>query len=288
MKQLLYTALIAFSVNGFAQTNGRIKDSATKEPIPYVNISVQGDKNIALSADENGSFTLPEVNASAKIVLSAVGYADATLTVSEVNDNILLTLKPIELNEVVIGNKKHEHSFVVNPVKKAKNTWIGHSGGSSGILMVASYMPYKPEYEATPFLDKIHLKVQADRKNTFNVRLYTVNPDGSPGEYLYGENILVTVTPKQKSAIVDFSKNAIRIPDEGFFVVMETITIKENRLGNSDDNKFPAHMYAYGPGFLCEMSNELQGWSYKEGQWQKNTKTEKGYGKIVVEVTLTD
>jgi hypothetical protein len=288
MTKVFQLLLVLLPATAFAQIKSTILDGTTKDPIPYVNISVQGEKNIEFSADENGSFTLPEVNASAKIVLSAVGYANTTLGISEIKETILLIPKTIELAEVVIGNKKGEHSFVVNPVKKVKKTWFGFSGGNSGVLMFATYIPYKPEYEGTPFLDKIHFRVQANQKNTFNVRLYTVNTDGSPGDYLYGENILVTVTPKQKSAIVDFSKNMIRIPEEGLFVVMETIAIKENRLGNNQDDKFPIHLYPYGPGFLCEMSKEPQGWYYKEGQWKRYPKTDKGYARCVIELTLTD
>lgn len=290
MHKSFYLLLLALtSLSSFAQIKGTIQDSTTKEPIPYVNISVQGQKNIALSADENGNFNLPDgINKEAYIFFSAVGYEDTSVKSSDVTTPIFLKPQPFELGEVVIGNKKGEHSVVVNLVKKAKNTWTGFGGGTNGTLMIARYIPYKPEYEATPFLDKVHFRVQADKENTFNVRLYTANQDGSPGDYLYGENILVTVTAKQKSAIVDFSKNNIRIPEEGLFVVMEVITIKQNRLGNSDDDKFPAHLYAYGPGFVCEITDEPHGWYYKEGKWQQNPKLEKGYGKIIVELTLTD
>lgn len=282
--------LLAFtSISSLAQIKGTIQDSTTKEPIPYVNISIQGEKTFALSADENGNFTLPEnLKQESDIYMSAVGYANTSVKISAIKDIIFLQPQPIELNEVVIGTKKGEHSIVINPVKKVKNTWTGYAGGNSGILMMASYIPYKTEYEATPFLDKVHFRVLANKENTFNMRLYTANEDGSPGEYLYNKNILVTVTPKQKSAIVDFSKNKVRIPEEGLFVVMEIITIEQNRLGSSEDDKLPAHLYAYGPGFVCEITDEPHGWFYKEGKWQQNPKLEKGYGKIIVEMTLTD
>ncbi|MHA3787133.1 carboxypeptidase-like regulatory domain-containing protein [Flavobacterium hauense] len=284
---VFFLALTSFS--SFAQIKGVIRDSKTKEPIPYVNISVQGEKTFALSADENGNFTLPkDIKQESDIYLSAVGYANASLTISAIKDIIFLQPQPIELNEVVIGIKKGEHTHVINPIKKAKNTWTGHAGGNSGILMMASYIPYKPEYDNTPYLDKIQFKLETHKENTFNMRLYNVNDDGSPGDYLYDKNILVTVKPNQKIAVVDFSKSTIRIPENGLFVVMEIITIKQNRLGSSDDDKLPAHLYAYGPGFVCEITDEPRGWWYKEGKWQQNPKLEKGYGKIIVEITLTD
>lgn len=288
-KSIYQFLLVLTSFTSFAQIKGTILDNTTKEPIPYVNISVKGEKNIALSADENGNFNLPDnISATADIFFSAVGFGDVSLKTSEIKETVFLTPQPIELNEVTIGNKKGEHSILVNPIKKAKNTWTGHAGGSSGILMMASYIPYKPEYEATPFLDKIQFKLETLKENTFNMRIYSANEDGSPGDYLYNKNILVNVKPKQKSAIVDFSKSLIRIPEEGLFVVMEIITIKQNRLGDTNDDKFPAHLYAYGPGFVCEMTDVPLGWAYKEGKWLQNPKTERGYGRIVVEMTLTD
>jgi hypothetical protein len=284
---LLVTALITFST--FAQIKSTIIDSTTKEPIPYVNISVQGEKNIEFSADENGSFTLPEVNASAEIVLSAVGYANTTLGISEIRQNILLTPKPIELAEVVIGNKKGVHSFVVNPVKKAKHTFMGAGGGTNGSLLHATYIPYKVAYAATPYIDKIRLKTGGDFSYTFNVRLQAVNEDGSPGDYLHNENILVKVKKGQKYADIDFSKTHLTIPEEGIFIAIEHIAIKENRLSHYDDgSNFPAHLYAYGPTFLCEIGEDQMGWSYNEGKWKRYPKTEKGYSGFVIEMTLTD
>jgi len=289
MTKVFQLLLVLLSATAFAQIKSTILDGTTKDPVPYVNISVQGDKNIELSADENGTFTLPEVNASAKVVLSAVGYANTTFGVSEIKKIIFLSSKPIELDEVVIGNKKGEQSLVVNPVKKAKQTFMGAGGGTNGSLLHATYIPYKEAYAATPYIDKIRLKTGGDFSYTFNVRLQAVNEDGSPGDYLHNENILVKIKKGQKYADIDFSKTHITIPEEGIFIAVEHIAIKENRLSHYDDgSNFPAHLYAYGPTFLCEIGEDQRGWHYKEGEWKRNPKTEKGYSRFVIELTLTD
>lgn len=197
MKQKIHISLfLFFTTFCFAQITA-IQDSTTKEPIPYVNIWVDG-KNIEFNADDNGNFTLPDVDASSSIILSAVGYTNTTLKISDINKVILLTPKPIELGEVTIGNKKGKHSQIVNPIKKAKNTWMGVGGGASGPLMAARYFQYKAKYAATPFIDKIRFETKTYHDNTFNVRLCMVNPDGSPGDYLYNENILVTVKKRTR------------------------------------------------------------------------------------------
>lgn len=283
--------LLAFtSFSGFAQIKGTIQDSTTKEPIPYVNISVKGEKGMELSSDENGNFILPDgVDKTGTIYLSAVGYANTSLNVSEVSSIILLKPQPIEIAEVVIEGKKSENSVVVNPVKKAKLTFMGTGGGMNGSLMCATYIPYKEAYAATPYIDKIRLKIGADKDYTFNIRLQTVNEDGSPGEYMHNENILVQVQQGQKYADIDFSKTRLSIPEEGIFVIVEHIAIKQNRItAVADGENYPAHLYAYGPTFLCEIGEDQRGWSYNEGKWKKFPKTEKGYSRQVIEITLTD
>lgn len=283
---LLFLAFTSFTA--LAQIKGIIQDSETKQPIPYVNIWVE-EKNIEFNADENGGFTLPDVAASSKIALSAVGYAKTTITVSDITAAIRLKPKSIELNEVTIENKKRKHSVVVNPIRKAKNTWMGAGGGTTGPLMAARFIPYKTEYENTPYIDKIRFKLYVENNTTFNVRLQIPNPDGSPGEFLHDENILVSVEKGQAYAEIDLSKTSLRIPEEGFFVVKEIIAIKENRIGSYEgQSEFPAYKYPYGPFVLCETSDTKEGWYYRSGQWTEGSKLEKGYPKIVTEVTLTD
>ncbi|MDV6168512.1 carboxypeptidase-like regulatory domain-containing protein [Flavobacterium sp. DG1-102-2] len=284
----LYQLLLAFiSFSSFAQIKTTIVDGSTNEPIPYVNVSIEG-KGIELSADENGLLQLPQTDGSAIIHLSAVGFANAAIKFSDIKTTIPLATKPIELGEIAIGNKKRQNSLVINPIKKAKDTWMGVGGGNNGTLLFAKYILYKTEY-ASKYIDKLKFKVLAYNDNTFNVRLYTANTDGSPGDYLYNENILVKVKKGQKNADVDFSKVSIIVPDEGFFVVIEYLAIPENRLdGSSKDIGFPAHLYGYGPSFMSEFGDAQEGWSYKQGKWTAHPKTERGYARMVIEVTLTD
>lgn len=284
--KLLLFLTVLFSISTFGQTK-TILDKESKEPIPYVNISVCNEK-IEFNADENGLFTLPKSDESKTVRFSAVGYDTASLKVSEIQDTIYLESRPITLNEVVISSKKRENTITIK-TKKAKKTWYGAGGGMNGSLMSARYIPFKPEYTTTPYIDKVRLKINVQKEYTFNIRLYSVKPDGSPGDYLYGENILVTVDKKQKYAEVDLSKIPVRIPEEGLFIVMEHLAIKANRLTIlGDDDSYPAHLYAYGPTTLYEATESNEGWTYKNGSWIPNPKTENGYAKMFMEITLTD
>ena len=275
---------ISFVCTG--QTKATVVDAATNEPISYANIWAG---TYGYTADEQGNFILSAVNSTDSVHFSAVGYANAAFVASAIKDKVRLVQQTTELEPLVIVPRKQTASVIVNPINKAKKTYMGGAGGANGSLMHAAYIPYKEGYVNTPFLDKIRLKIKAYRNNTFNIRLYTVGTDGKPDNYYYDEKILVSVNPKQKFAEVDFSKLSLQIPQEGLFVVVEHIAIKSNRLSTDDqEDKYPAHLYAYGPTIMGETTESRGGWSYKEGQWLENPKKENGYPKIALEVTFTN
>lgn len=268
-----------------AQNKIVICDKDTKETISFVNI---GFDNNGFTADENGVFVLPESGSAATLHFTAVGYADASFKKSEIRDTVYLHQKEIDLETLVIASKKRSNALIINSLKNSKNTWMGAGGGINGSLMNAIYFEHKEKYSATPYLDKVRLKIKTIGNNTFNIRIYGVNDNGYPGDYLYNDNILVSVKSNQKYAEADFSKLNLQVPKEGLFLVVEHIAIATNRLTTDDLGNHPAYMYAYGPQIMGETTDVKGGWSYINGQWKENKKTEKGFPKIAMEITLTD
>lgn len=302
---LLFLALTSFSA--FAQVKGTIKDNTTKEPIPYVNIWIEGEDN-GTTSDENGNFVLPTgADTTKRILLNSVGYAPAYVKISDIGESILLAPKPIELKEVNIANKTGKHHIVVNRLKKVKKVNYAHG---TYVRMSARYIPYKPEYEAMPYINKIRFPVEKYKKSfTFNLRLYSVSEDKSPGEPIYDENIVITIPPNKKEIIADLSMLNIKMPQEGLYVVIERFLIKENIIGTvykkfTDDkgNLIPPekreYLYdLYGPAFIHEQTNTPQEkWYYKNGKWNSikypqttnQSGKERVEGVFAVEITLTD
>lgn len=300
--------LVFISFSAFAQIKGTIKDNTTKEPIPYVNIWIEGEDN-GTTADENGNFILPFVtDISKRILLNSVGYAPAYMKISDISETILLIPKPIELKEVNIANKTGKHHIVVNPLKKLKKVKSYNHG--SGARMLARYIPYKPEYEAMPYINKIKFPVEKYKKSfTFNLRLYSVNEDKSPGEPIYDENILITIPPNEKVITIDLSSLNIKMPQEGLYVVVERFLIKQNISGTvykkviDDEGRLipeEEREYLYdhfGPAFICEQTTTDEGgWNYYKGKWNRGyhfqivSPPEKTHlrGIFAVEITLTD
>jgi hypothetical protein len=304
MVRFIFGLVICIFTSSKAQIKSTILDSTTKEPIPYVNIWVEGE-DIGATADENGSFELNDTKQGTNLIFSAVGYGEITIAIADIKDKILLAPQSIQLDELVIDHRKKtgKHDIIINSLKN--ENLIEYNGlPDIGPFMLARYIPYRAEYSMTPFVDKIRFKTRkAHTEMTFNLRLYSVNPeDGSPGDVIYNENILMTLKAKKEYHIADLSHLNITIPPEGLFVVAEFFIIEKNicssvynRVTDEQGKILPEKerefLYnLYGPEFVHERKDTPdEGWMYKNGKWQKNTNTFKGkYGVLAAEVTLTD
>jgi iron complex outermembrane receptor protein len=101
-KKLLFLLLfLPFSV--LAQgTFGTVLDSKTNQPIPGVNVVIEGSAN-GTQTDFDGKFKLPRVNVGDKIVFSFVGYTSQTVTFNNQQSiNVSLVEESNELKEVVV------------------------------------------------------------------------------------------------------------------------------------------------------------------------------------------
>lgn len=295
---LSLSCLLCFIISS-AQIKAVVADSHTKEPLPYANIWIENEKAGA-SADAHGRFVLPQPKAVDVIVVSVVGYATLSLEASAIKDTIFLVAKPIQLENVTVSPRKAgKRKKVVNPFKTIEqNTEINGKGGE-GPFILARYISYDAEYAATPYLDKIRFRMQNPYKDMFfNLRLYAVADDGSPGDFLYDENIMVTFKKKKDYAVADLSKLNIRIPEEGFFVAAEFIITEENiaasvydkfdENGRPDPGSFRYHHY--GPVFVHEeLTEDTEGWMYQQGKWTQKSVHWKGkYNVLAAEITLSD
>ena len=107
-----------------ATIHGHIRDSRTKEHIPYITVTIDGT-TIGTTTDATGHYTLYHVPVGAfKVTASAIGYASQTKEVSVVcGDDILLnfetTEEQISLDAVVVSanrnaTKRSEAPSLVN------------------------------------------------------------------------------------------------------------------------------------------------------------------------------
>jgi TonB-linked SusC/RagA family outer membrane protein len=98
----LLTMLLYLSIAGFSQNSpisGQVRND-TGEPIPFATVRVKGS-NAAVSADENGNFTI-QAPRNATLVASAAGFEATELAVGTQSTVVLSLRTQTALNEVVV------------------------------------------------------------------------------------------------------------------------------------------------------------------------------------------
>jgi iron complex outermembrane receptor protein len=102
-KKLLFLLLfLPFSVLAQGTLGGTVVDSKSNQPIPGVNVVIQGSSN-GTQTDFDGKFKLPKVNIGDKIVFSFIGYSSQTVTFNNQQSiNVSLVEESNELKEVVV------------------------------------------------------------------------------------------------------------------------------------------------------------------------------------------
>ncbi|MBF7092302.1 TonB-dependent receptor [Flavobacterium sp. ALJ2] len=102
-KKLLFLfLLLPFSVFAQNTLDGVVLDKATGQPIPGVNVNVQGGTN-GTSTDFDGKFKLSNLKSGDKIIASFIGYVSATVSFSgQKTISISLDEDANQLREVVV------------------------------------------------------------------------------------------------------------------------------------------------------------------------------------------
>jgi len=282
----------------FSQLKGQIANSETGEPVPYVNIVVEG-MFAGTTSNIKGEFELKESRNTNVLVFSAIGYKTKKVKVE--SDQLMISLMPstIELEAVIVGNKKANIEQQVGVFNKSKiNSYFGCG---SYPWMVARYFPYKGNYESTTFLKEIRVVTASDIKNAkFNIRLYKVNKDKGPGEYLF-ENSIYGYAKKGKSVTkIDLSDFFIQFPKEGFFIVIEWMIIEENYYKSwttyKDKGKVEEFSYEPSLGLVFSSGTDPNSWSFAGGKWRKEgaligqfgEDTKGGFSMLAIELILSN
>ena len=119
MKKLIIFLL--FAVNLKAQSiSVKILDSISFNPIPFATVYFSNSSGVI--SDENGDFELikNELNDEDSLFISSMGYKKVSYSLNRFNDSIIfLSPKPIELNNVIITNRKLTSQEIIEKIKAA-------------------------------------------------------------------------------------------------------------------------------------------------------------------------
>ena len=190
--------------------------------LPYS--SVIWNKDLGLVTDSSGNVEIPDISLIDSLVVQSLGYEQKVFYRSAipVTAHLLVILKPkvIELSEVIVWKAFDYAEFGVT-VKKEGFIFFKHTTCTNfqiAVKIIGYKIPAK--------LDNVSVFISGSGEDDlpFRIRVYKMKEDGSPGEDLLNENIIVTNYKKGKWNAIDLSAYSFgKLPDSGFFVSVELL-----------------------------------------------------------------
>ena len=259
----LFLVFVGFQMN--AQIKGTVIDEFGN-PIPYVNIWVDGESN-GTTSNEDGSFIINSTK-NKVLVFSAVGFETKRTTLNN-GDKIILVSKIHKLNEVVIGKLKFTKNVEIGEAKKKRSNFF--SGDEPWIY--AKRFQFEESFVETPFIKSIIFFTDSEKRGAkIKIRLFEFD-NSIPTDDLLNEDIVVSVNKGMSKNVIDVSKYKLKIPKNGVVVGLEWLIIDENKFQidnlGTDDEKF---RYSYAPSLIINYSDEENAFSYRNGAWEKAKK----------------
>ena len=237
----LFFFLFSFFGMNAQQLKLTVKDSITKEVLPYANVNLLN--NYGLFTDENGQVTLAK-DAPKTIKVTYVGYLPKTISIDKLTSELILLQPEVNaLSEVKIvaskGTKKQRKEFTVKPqLHDDINRMYWSSIGQQ-------YAFYIPNTKKDGILKSITIPLnvkdlhQGMAEDSFETDPYgtlvnigfMTNLNELPDQKLnnYEKKVIIHSGKVKDKITIDFEEE-IEIPEEGLFITM-TIIGKTNKQG---------------------------------------------------------
>ncbi|ATA75052.1 hypothetical protein CGC52_06240 [Capnocytophaga sp. H2931] len=271
--RIILLFIISFSM--YSQTlEGFVIDSLTQEPLPYANISFL-DRNIGVSADENGFFKLDiSKKESESVLISFVGYESKVVSLEKYVENRKYTQK---INLLPTTEVLEEVVLVEKQLQKAKKTDVGTFHKKDVFL---NSVPFG--YEKAVFIENktrktgqitavmLYFKSETNElyeqlEAFFRLNFYNVDDRGFPKETLSKELFLIKPGVKQQKIRVDLSNYGLPFPEKGIFVGVEVINPTEKQPKGS--------LYVTKPSLVhTHTDKNIVITRFRGKEWYKNSK----------------
>ena len=275
------TLFLLLTISLSAQTKGVVKDSLTGQPIPYVNIWVEGE-NIGASSEENGEFIIYATPKSKNLIFSAIGFDKKIVKISESKE---VRLKSVEylLDEVFLNNSKETKQIEIGKTNNSISQAF-----DNGPKIVAKFFPYKPYYKKTKYIKKVTILSDSRiEEATIKLHFYAVDSLGFPSNELLKKDLILKVKKGVVKHAFTISELNLTMPKSGLFVGFEKLLIEKNKLEkevtdlNSNTKKIQKTYY---PLLLYNFVERDFQFEYSGGKWNKQQKynLDGSLGKMMV------
>ncbi|PTX42398.1 carboxypeptidase-like protein [Christiangramia gaetbulicola] len=266
---------------------GRVVDE-NSEPLPYAHLLFQ---NYAIGTTSNAegyfAFSIPDSLRNEKVRVSYVGFHSKIARIENIaGRDVKLIPKKEDLDEVLLKQILKNKSYTYRP--GWRNGTIGFGNLNAGLYpsQIAVFYPKPDKFDASCYLEEVRVYFfktteQWQRSSKFRLHIYNVDENGKPGEDLL-KNLIVERDPGESSIDVELLKEKISIPEDGIFIGVEHLFIKENQFTEARNYYINDSLVAqdfelvkYAPVFKGVLMDEAEdAWFYGPLGWQKISELE--------------
>jgi len=224
MKLTNLTLLLFFASRVYAQQvhlQGTITDAQTNRPIASATVSIPS-QHLYFKTDIAGKFDIPsgKVTDADSIGFSCIGYQTKKLKARDMLSNVIIKLAPAVnmLQEVKFNFNAPALIKVGIQVKRPKYTPAERPGTDYATFMEGSKNVKGIIQTVGFYLGNGHGSSKGgDVTARFQIKLFEVDTDGSPGKEITKDSILISAKKSDAWFDVDISAYHFRNPDSGFF-----------------------------------------------------------------------
>lgn len=239
MKKIIILIILFWSNLSISQTI-KVIELESKLAIPYATVKLlKNNKTVkGFYTDENGNLDLTKDVIGDKVIISCIGYNNKEITISTGENTIELEKKFINLNEVIVSNKKQiQIGYIDKPKMK---TLVGVSSG----LEIAVFIENELDFETQ--INTILFNVKKTKERVaIRVHLYLKSENElKPDEDLLHDNFIYYIEPQTNGLVeINLSSYNIIFPKKGVYVAIEGIGGVNTNTTKSKDNilKFESH-----------------------------------------------
>src|SRR5688572_6334598 len=103
---ITFLAFIFFTLDSWCQSaTGIVRDSVTRQPIPFVNIWLEGE-SIGTTANEKGEYSFNNTITGKRLVFSHISYKKKIVIAADSGYSIMLQPEVFQLKEIVVNARK--------------------------------------------------------------------------------------------------------------------------------------------------------------------------------------
>lgn len=248
LKKVSLTILFfGFSVYGVLgqesiKLKGIVYDSATKQPVEYVDIGIRG-KGIGTVSDDSGRFSLniPADKRNDSLTFSCIGYHTKKIRItdflSKKENPVFLIQRIVQLTELKIVSKKLKNRTKGNKTR-SKSIVLGISSSLNLGMEIGTVvkLPDKPVY-----IENFNFHIVYNRPDSAKFRLNIYSYDKKIGNNILNKDIYFTIHGKTTGDFkVNLTKYNIVVRGD-VFVAVEVLA--DYSKGPDPNKKFDKYYY---------------------------------------------